>query len=121
MVFNLDEVPWSIEEGKLSPTGRTKMLIGRDFVKSGSLKIMKLSPNENFNTHEHNFLQLLYFMNGEGKLTVDDDAYQIKPGLVAIVLPNQCHSVSNIGKETINIMVFEAYDVNDSDTPFVDF
>lgn len=115
-VFNLDDIPWD-----LSHNGMTKMLLGRELIKSGSLKIMKIKPKENFNTHEHNFLQLLYFVDGIGKLTIDDDEYQIKSGLVAIVLPNQCHSVNNFGTESINILVFEAYDINDSDTPYVDF
>ena len=64
----------------------------------------------------------MYFTKGSGKLKIDDHSFDIKPGLTAIVLPNQCHKVENTSsEESMDIMVFENYEVADTNTPYVDF
>jgi mannose-6-phosphate isomerase-like protein (cupin superfamily) len=118
-VFHLDNRPW--EPSSLSDVGRCKMLIDSKLTSSGSLKLMQLGAKETFNSHEHSFLQLMYFTKGTGDLIIDSNHFNIKPGLTAIVLPNQCHTVSNTGDTPMEIMVFETYEVVDSESPFLDF
>ena len=115
-VFNTSDLPWETNH-----TGKTKKLIGSEFTNSGSLRLMSIEPDQEFKTHEHDFLQLMYFKNGEGIISVDDQTYEIVPGLTVIVLPHQCHSVFNSGKEDLEIIVFEAYDLNNNENPFVDY
>lgn len=118
-VFNLESKPW--EPNEHSSVGKVKVLLDSNLTKSGALKILQLGPNERFNSHEHSFLQLMYFTSGSGILLLDSNQFEIKPGLTVIVHPNQCHTVSNTGDSKMEIMVFETYDITDTDTPFVDF
>ena len=118
-VFYLTNKPW--EKSDDTSVGKTKVLLDSTMTKSGSVKLLQLGPNEKFNSHEHVYLHMMYFTSGNGILKIDANEFEIKAGLTAIVLPNQCHAVINTGKENMEIMVFETYDLNDTDTPFVDF
>ncbi len=119
-VFHLDNKQW--EDTKHGSVGKFKVLLDSKLTKAGSLKILQLKPNDKFESHEHNFLQLMYFTKGTGKMKLDDLEFEIKPGLTAIVLPNQCHMVENSSyDESMEIMVFETYEMADTDSPFVDF
>ena len=115
-VFNAEDLPWTKEK-----VGQRKTLIGSKYTDAASFHLLKLRPKEQFQTHEHSFLQALYFTSGTGILTVDDEPYDITPGLTAIVFPNQYHSVQNTGNDEIEIMIFESYQMKQSDSPFVDF
>ncbi|MCE7737644.1 MAG: cupin domain-containing protein [Candidatus Heimdallarchaeota archaeon] len=118
-VFYLNSKPWIPNDN--TSVGKSKVLLDSSMTKSGSLKLMQLAPKEKFNSHEHAYLHLMYFTSGNGILIIDSNEFEIKPGLTAIVLPNQCHTVANTGDDNMEIMVFETYDLNDTDTPFVDF
>lgn len=118
-VFYLDDKPWEPSEN--NTVGRSKTLVDTSMTKNGSLKLMQLGPMETFNSHEHTFLQLMYFTRGTGTLEIDSNKFDIKPGLTAIVLPNQCHTVSNTSDIEMEIIVFESYEYDDEGTPFVDF
>lgn len=119
-VFHLDDLKW--QDGTPGSVGKFKMLLDSKLTKSGSLKIIQLKPKDKFESHEHNYLQLMYFTKGIGILKIDDHFFDIKPGLTAIVLPNQCHKVENTSDdESMDIMVFETYELADTNTPYVDF
>ncbi|MHA2032373.1 MAG: cupin domain-containing protein [Candidatus Kariarchaeaceae archaeon] len=118
-VFHLDKKPW--EPSNHGDIGRCKILVGSNLTQKSSLKLMQLESKETFNSHEHSFLQLMYFTKGSGELIVDSNHFNIEPGLTAIVLPNQCHTVSNTGDTPMDIMVFETYELVEDESPFLDF
>ncbi|MHA2170123.1 MAG: cupin domain-containing protein [Candidatus Kariarchaeaceae archaeon] len=115
-IFNSNDRPW-----KAQKYGKTKFLVGPEISKSGSLRLLFLEPGERFETHEHTFLQTMYFTSGEGILTLDDKNHKISAGLTVIVLPNQCHSIENTGTTDMEIVVYESYQMTAQDTPFIDF
>ncbi|MHA2250848.1 MAG: cupin domain-containing protein [Candidatus Kariarchaeaceae archaeon] len=115
-VFNAKDKPWQKQK-----TGRTKYLIEPDVLKNCSLRLYSLTTDEHFESHDHNFTQIMYFTSGKGKVSIDDQIYEITPGLTVIVLPNQCHSVINTGQSKLEIMVVESYSQTSNDTPFIDF
>lgn len=115
-IFNSKDKPW--DEQKV---GRSKYIVGPEIAKNCSLRLFSLSPGEHFKGHEHNYIQIMYFTSGKGSVSLDDQVLQIKPGLTVVVLPNQCHSVKNSGNSNLEIFVFESYQLNTDDTPFIDF
>jgi quercetin dioxygenase-like cupin family protein len=115
-IFDANAKPW-IE----SSHGRTKVLLGDRYSKTSRFRLFNLKAGEVFTTHEHDFTQCMYFTSGIGEVSVDDTKTKIYPGLTVIVLPQQCHSIVNLGDEEMNVVVFESQEVNLQDTPFVDF
>lgn len=118
-VFHIDSKVWGpSEHGSI---GKSKVLLDSSMTKGSSVKLLQLGPNEVFKSHEHTYLQLMYFTTGNGILIIDSNEFEIKPGLTAIVLPNQCHTISNTSGNNMDLIVFENYDLRETDTPFVDF
>lgn len=115
-IFNANEIPWVKTD-----QGKTKVLVGEKYSDTGRFRLFRLDPDQTFNSHEHEFTQCMYFTSGTGKVTVDDREEEITKGLTVIVLPKQCHSITNTGKDPIEIIVFESHDLSSQDTPFVDF
>ena len=117
-VYNVNDKPWETSE---SFGGMTKTIVEKELFSGGSLRIVKIQAHSQFNTHEHEFLQILYFTKGEGILTIDEELHPIEPGTTAIVFPNQCHSVQNTTDADLEIIVVESYNLPDTNTPYVDF
>ena len=115
-VFNANDIPWEKQK-----VGKIKHLLGHELGHSSSIRVMSLATDEEFKTHEHTFVQIMYFTKGSGIVSVDEQSYQINSGLTVIVQPNQCHAVLNTGKDDIEIMIFEIYDIPSDENPFVDF
>ena len=116
-VFNSHEFPWHN-----LVVGLSKELVGSDILgESSSLKIYSLQADEVFESHEHDYLHVMYFLKGYGKIRIDDMHEEIYPGLVAIVRPHQCHSLTNTSSENMEIIVFETKECDKKRTPYIDF
>lgn len=115
-IFNSKDLPWVEEK-----VGSTKIIVGKEISKNASFRLYSLGPNQEFRTHEHNYTQVMYFPEGSGEVSVDENIHNIEPGLIVVVLPNQCHSVKNTSTNEMTIFVFESYENNRTDTPFIDF
>lgn len=115
-VFNANDIPW--EKQKF---GKSKCLVGPEITNTGSLRLLLIASGEHFKSHEQDLLQIMYFISGEGIVSIDDKKYTIDTGLTIIILPNQCHSVKNTGDANLEIMVYESNQINANDTPFIDF
>ena len=117
-VFNSNDLPWINHEN-----GKSKVLLGRSFLGSASLKIFKLSPHSKYETHEHSFIQVMYFPESIDSVVIIDDEreYKITAGQVVVVKPNQCHKIINNSDKNLEIIVIESFKKNSQSTPFVDF
>ena len=115
-IFNANDLPW-----KDSEHGKTKVLVGDIQSKASRFRLFNLEAGKTFKTHEHDFTQCMYFTKGQGTVSIDDYEATIEPGLTVIVLPKQCHSIFNSGDDDMEIIVFETYEDNLQDTPFIDF
>ncbi len=110
----------SIEWEKL-PVGLSKELVGANFLKNTRIKIVCLMPGEKFEHHDHEFLQISYFLSGSGVARLDDIYYDITPGLVVVIKPFQCHSFENNSEEKMEIITVETMDINADKSPYIDF
>jgi len=115
-IFNANDMKWVNTDH-----GLTKVLLGDQFSKTSRFRIFCLEAGKHFETHEHEFTQCMYFTSGQGEVSVDDRVEKIVPGLTVIVLPKQCHTITNTGDTAIEIIVVEIMENTPQDTPFVDF
>ncbi|MDH5401009.1 MAG: cupin domain-containing protein [Candidatus Heimdallarchaeota archaeon] len=103
------------------PNGMSKILVDKKIGKNSTLRLFKLKPSDIFETHEHNFIQFMYFIKGIGKISIDEQIYDIKSGLSVFILPFQCHSLENTGNTDLELLIYEAYESISDNTPFIDF
>lgn len=115
-IRHISEIPWKAEE-----IGKSKELVGWDLTATSALRLFSLAPGEVFASHEHEFLQCMYFISGKGTVSLDEHQQLASPGLCVTVLPQQWHSVENTGDIALEILVFESIKMQSQDTPFVDF
>jgi AraC-like DNA-binding protein len=57
--------------------------------------------------HHHTIHQILYALEGEGTITLDDKRYEVKQDSVALIVPHSNHSVFSESKLTLLVLVFE--------------
>ncbi|NOU95552.1 helix-turn-helix domain-containing protein [Paenibacillus sp. LMG 31456] len=57
--------------------------------------------------HHHAIHQILYALEGEGTITLDDKQYEFKQDSVALIVPHSNHSVFSESKLTLLVLAFE--------------
>ncbi|MDG5787135.1 AraC family transcriptional regulator [Evansella sp. AB-P1] len=72
--------------------------------------------------HYHDDYQILYALDGSGKITVDSSIYEFKKDTAVLLVPNSQHSIEAHAKLTVLVLAFskEKLAVKFSDTLFSD-
>lgn len=69
-----------------------------------------LYPNKNTRGHFHDVDEVYYFVEGSGRIKLDNELIDINAGDVVIVTPNVFHQVFNHGEsDLIFLSIFEKY------------
>ncbi|CAM3984465.1 helix-turn-helix transcriptional regulator [Lederbergia lenta] len=56
--------------------------------------------------HYHDHFQILYALNGEGELTLDDKKYEFSKDRVVLIVPNSVHSITAHAKLSVLVLAF---------------
>ncbi len=115
-IIDTSDIPWIDLK-----VGITKELVGKKFLNSGSIRLFCLRSKEKFASHDHDYVQIMYFLTGEGIVALDDVETAVKPGLIVIVKPNQCHAIENTGDHPMDVIVVESYEPVHHSSQWVDF
>lgn len=68
------------------------------------LVLMSLAPGEEIGLEVHNHVdQFFRFEEGEGKVIIDEEQYQVKNGDAVVVPASSQHNVINTGKEELKL------------------
>ena len=78
----------------------------RDNSKSGVNNDIRIFDNFHFMTHMHRDLELLFVLDGEIELTVENTVYIVKSGDMALVFSNQIHAYASPTPSKVLIHVF---------------
>lgn len=114
------EDDWVTKPGVEGVLQRT--IIGQDICKSSNVRLIRIVPKFKSVPHQHPQLQVYYFLNGKGILTIENVQVNFIPGTRIIVKPNQLHSIENIGDEEVICIIFDEFDsCFESFSPYVDF
>ncbi|MCY3412375.1 MAG: cupin domain-containing protein [Candidatus Heimdallarchaeota archaeon] len=118
LVFHSEEIEWSNDE-----LGQSKILLPKSLLGGASVRLYKLDGHSTFESHQHSFLQVMFFQNNAvGKVTIDEEReYLIAKGLIVVIKPYQCHKIENTGNEAIEVLVIESFEDFTQNTPYVDF
>ena len=82
-----------------------------------SLALAVILPGEKTKLHTHLVSEELYYVqSGKGKMTLENDYFEIKPGDTICILPGQQHCVENTGSEALKILCCCAPAYNHDDT-----
>ena len=115
-IINTDDIPWTDLK-----VGITKELVGKSILNSSSIRLFCLRSKEKFASHDHDFVQVMYFLTGDGSVFLDGFETPVKPGLIIVVKPNQCHAIENTGDKPMDVIVVESYEPVHHNNPWIDF
>ncbi|MBQ8208962.1 MAG: AraC family transcriptional regulator [Clostridia bacterium] len=73
-------------------------------ISNGIVSASKKEINGCFNTHWHEFYEIEYIISGSGTYTIDDNEYEIKPGMIFFMTPVNFHSVQADNAKIYNAM-----------------
>lgn len=107
-------------------------------IANNDISIEKRKIFGNYSVHYHEFYEIEYIISGSGEYTVDENTYQIRPGMIFFMTPLNFHKLKNVDAEIVNIMftpnlsspdalfslsqpgIKYAVDVADSDRTFIE-
>ncbi|MCL6547538.1 MAG: AraC family transcriptional regulator [Alicyclobacillus sp.] len=67
---------------------------------------VKHTPGERVTRHHHSVYEILYFLDGEGTITLEDQTYDISGGQMVLIVPYSEHSVHARTRMTVLVLVF---------------
>ena len=73
-------------------------------ITNNDISILKKHISGSFASHWHEFYEIEYIINGSGKYIIDDNSYQIQPGMIFFMTPINFHELKNVEADIINIM-----------------
>jgi mannose-6-phosphate isomerase-like protein (cupin superfamily) len=78
-----------------------KKLGGSAAITVGELKV---TPNATLPTHVHYVKEALTVLEGEGKMLLEDESFDIKPNTTILAPAGKKHGISSTGNEVLRIL-----------------
>ncbi|PWA11820.1 AraC family transcriptional regulator [Pueribacillus theae] len=69
----------------------------------------KHQRGDNISLHYHNNFQILYVLDGDGRITLDGECYEFSRDRTALIIPNSPHSIQADLKLTVLVLAFSAH------------
>jgi quercetin dioxygenase-like cupin family protein len=108
-VFSIDEVPWKDLRGLAGARGfEFKSLTDDNYTKSYSCELVRLGSGDRSVPHVEPWSHLLYFLSGEGDVTIEGNVSTVCKGTVCQVRAGERHSLRNLGND--DMVVLTIYD-----------
>src|SRR5882724_11110852 len=111
VVHHLSDIDW-IRLGE-DPAGGGKGNARKPITDEGltpafSAELVRMAPHKNSSEHMEPYSHLLYFLSGEGEVTVEDEVHKVGAGSVAQIRAGMFHSVRNLGDdELVAIAIYD--------------
>lgn len=102
--------------------GYYKTIIDTQICPTSTTALVKIPPHSKFQHHEHDYIHVFYFSEGQGEVIVDNKAIPIAQGLVVVIEPYQHHEIINSSNnDLLFIAVKEENHHTDQKLPDIDF
>ena len=102
-IKNLDQVPAFIT--KDGSEIRELLAHRNSNIRNQSLAEARVSPGASTQEHYHVVTEEIYFItHGKGRIRIDDDIREIKPGDAIAIRPGQRHKLWNVGTEPLRLL-----------------
>jgi quercetin dioxygenase-like cupin family protein len=76
-------------------------VIGAEYTDSYSADLVRIEPGGMSASHVDTGRHAFYILQGRGRITLDMQAYELKPGSIVKVLPGVAHEMRNVGEEPL--------------------
>ena len=120
--YNIANSQWEKILYNTKVVGYYKTIIDKTICPTSKTLLFKVPAQTKFQHHEHEYIHVFYFSDGEGDVYLDNEIIPIKPGLVVVVEPFQRHAIINTSTEDlIFFAVQEEEHKTDQKLPYVDF
>ncbi len=108
-VFFVNDLPWNDLKGLPGARGfEYKMLIDADYTSAYNAELVRLESGDHSVSHVERWNHALYFLSGEGDVTIEEESWAIGPGSICLVKAGQRHSLRNLGAD--DMIVLAIYD-----------
>ncbi len=104
--IGVNDLPLTIAHGEVP----RKKLLGQGDIKSNlqSLNDAYVEPGKSFKPHNHeDSEELYYFLEGEGKMTIDKETFNVKSGDLIVIEMKEFHSLINTGQINLRFLVIK--------------
>ncbi|ADY00265.1 mannose-6-phosphate isomerase [Vulcanisaeta moutnovskia 768-28] len=91
---------------------RTQWLVGKDDGSKYAVRRQVVKPGGRAPLHKHAYAETFIILKGIGKMTVENNTIDVKPGMCIFVKPNTPHSIMNIGNEDLELITIISYEDN---------
>jgi mannose-6-phosphate isomerase-like protein (cupin superfamily) len=65
---------------------------------------LPVGPAKNVSLHQHNPVEIYYILEGNGVLTINDEAYEVSAGVTAYIPENASHGLINAGPTPLRLL-----------------
>jgi quercetin dioxygenase-like cupin family protein len=108
-VFSVDTLPWQELRGLPGARGfEFKLLTDGTYTTAYSCELVRLGPRDHSVPHVEPWNHLLYFLNGNGDITINGNVAPVQTGTVCQVRAGENHSLRNLGDG--DMLVLTIYD-----------
>lgn len=102
---SLNDVPWERLGDFVGGKGyERKAITDPELTPAFSAEIMRISPSGGSSEHMEPYSHLLYFLEGEGEVTIEGEVYKVSPGSIAQIRAGMFHSLRNAGAGKMTII-----------------
>ena len=81
---------------------------GSEYTSAFSCELVRLGPGDHSLTHVEPYNHLLFFVEGDGEITIGKQTWPLSPGSYAAVEAGKKHSLRNLGNS--EMLVLTVYD-----------
>ena len=88
----------------------TQWLVDKSDNPKYAVRRQVIKPGGKAPLHRHAYAETFIVLRGVGKMTVDKDTIEVKPGMCVFVSPNTPHSIVNVGNEDLEVITVISYE-----------
>lgn len=89
----------------------TQWLVSRDDGSKYAVRRQVVKPGGKAPLHRHAYAEtFIVLRGGVGRMTVDNEIIDVKPGMCIFVKPNTPHSITNISNEELELITVISYE-----------
>ncbi|ADN50957.1 cupin domain-containing protein [Vulcanisaeta distributa] len=88
----------------------TQWLVSRDDGSKYAVRRQVVKPGGKAPLHRHAYAETFIVLRGVGRMTVEDETIDVKPGMCIFVKPNTPHSITNTSNEDLELITIISYE-----------
>ncbi len=80
------------------------LIAGKDHAPNFAMRVIELAPGAVFKPHHHPSEHEIYVLEGAGIVSSEQGEFEMRPGVVLFVAPEEVHGYRNTGADTLRFI-----------------